>query len=76
MIHVTCPHCASRIPAERFRDGNIVIPEYLICDVCGRRFEQLEHTGSEEESVIQKLIEKIDGIWDEDKENAVIVELN
>ena len=64
MKHVICPYCSTRIPAERFRSGEVVIPEFLVCDVCGQTFEQTEHRDSEYESAIHKALEKINQIPD------------
>jgi hypothetical protein len=56
------------IPAERYRDGRDVIPEFLICDVCGKTMELTEHDGSNDEGVLHKMFERIN-TWEDAEEN-------
>lgn len=64
MIHAICPHCGVSIPAERFRDGRVIVPEYLTCDVCGKMMELPVHTGSNNENRLHKLAELINKVDD------------
>jgi transposase-like protein len=62
-IKLICPHCKAENEVWGWAD-------HMRCDSCGKMFEVREHVGSDKESVIEKIIEDVDGLWDEDKEDA------
>jgi hypothetical protein len=64
MRRVTCPHCGVSIPAERFRDGEECVPEFLTCNVCNKLIELPNHNGSDKEGSFHKILEKINQVDD------------
>lgn len=68
MKHAVCPYCHTVIPAERYRGGKDIIPEFLICDVCGKKMELVEHDGYLSESILHRVIEKMNQYADAEVE--------
>jgi len=62
---VECPHCRAINPTWGWSEQGE-------CSECHKHYEvKLIDTS---ESVVEKIIEKVDGLWDEDKEDAKFVD--